>query len=250
MVLKINDYVGTLSKIENLTSHTRLFTIDLDKEIEFKSGQFVNLAFELNGEMYRRPYSIASSPSNKNQIQLCINLVENGKFTPKLFEKKEGDKVMLKGPLGLFTLKDETQSSPKIAFICTGTGIAPLRSMLKSIFEKQEEQNTTIDEEEGIIENYELTLIFGTRTEDSIILEKEFKEYQNKYPNFKYYIVLSQSSENWEGRKGYVQNNFDMIDPLNTDVYICGVPKMIESVNEKLLEMGMTQEKIHFEKFN
>lgn len=256
MTLKINDYVGTLSKIDKLTSHTRLFTIDLDKEIDFKPGQFVNLSFEIDGELYRKPYSIASSPSEKNQIQLCINRVEGGRVTPKLFEKEEGDKVMIKGALGLFALKDKNKD--KILFVCTGTGIAPLRSMIKALFEEQDNKNIKLvngedeenDEDEGVILTKEITLIYGVRSEEFIFLKKEFENYEKQYPNFKYNIVLSQPSDEWIGRRGYVQDNFEMVDPMNTEVYICGVPKMIESVQEKLLNIGMLQENIHFERFN
>ena len=146
----VSGFNGVFSKIENHGKSTKLFTIDLDKEISFKPGQFVNLIFESEGKRFLKPYSIASSNKLKRQIELCVNLVENGRTTPYLFRKKIGDKVKVKGPLGLFKLDDKSQKE-KIVFIATGTGISPLRSMILNLIENETDK--------------QLHLIFGIRYE-------------------------------------------------------------------------------------
>lgn len=231
--MTLTEYKGTLKEIKDIGENVRNFIITLDKELEFKSGQFINLSFEDKHEEFMRPYSIASSPLNKNQIELCIKKVDEGKVTPHLFHKKENDKVILKGPFGLFTL-DKCQKD-KLVFIATGTGIAPFRSMVKDLIERKIEK--------------EIILIYGTRNETVIPYHDEFEKIEKENPNFKYITIISRPTENWHGRKGHVQENLDMIDILNSEIYMCGLPIMVESTSKKLEEKGMPSELIHFEKF-
>lgn len=227
------EYKGKFLNIEDQSKSVKLFTIGLDKQIEFKAGQFINLIFESGDEKYMKPYSIASTPSNKNEIQLSVKLVENGRTTPHLFKKKVGDEVTIKGPFGLFNL--DKSKREKIVFIGTGTGVAPLRSMIIDLLDKDT--------------NKELTLIFGVRHENEILFHDEFLKLVMDHPNFRYIPVVSRPTENWEGRFGHVQENFDMIDPQNSEVYICGLPVMVEESKEKLLNLGLAKEDIHLEKY-
>ena len=243
----VNDYKAKIKKITNLSKTVREFTLDLGNELEFKAGQFVNLSFEYNGENLRRAYSIASNPEkNSNEIKLCIKLVENGHLTPRLFEKKEGDEINIKAPLGIFTLDKATKD--KLVFIGTGTGIAPLRSM---ILDELSKQNKVLekDSEEGVAVTKEIVLIFGVRYENEILYKEEFEKLANDNPNFKYVQVISKPSDEWEGRKGHVQENFDVIDVNNSNVFICGLPAMFDGTKDKLINMGMDEKSIFHEVF-
>jgi Na+-transporting NADH:ubiquinone oxidoreductase subunit F len=231
--MAIIEYKGKISKIINQCEDVKLFEISLDKNIEFKTGQFVNLIIEDEGEKYQKPYSIASIPSMKNKIELSIKLVKGGRATPHIFKKKEGDEVLLKGPFGLFNC--EKQEKEKLVFIGTGTGIAPLRSMILNLIENSSDK--------------EILLIFGNKYKDELLFEEEFEELEKLCPNFRYIKVLSREEDSWEGRKGHVQDNFDMIDPINSSFYICGLPQMVKESEEKLMGMGVQKEQIHKEKF-
>ena len=243
----VNDYKAKIIGIKDLTKTVREFTLDLGDKFEFKAGQFVNLSFEYNGEILRRAYSIASNPKkNSNEIQLCIKLVESGHLTPKLFEKKVGDNIDIKGPLGIFTLDKATKR--KLVFIGTGTGIAPLRSMILDEISKQKGIRDS-ENEEGIFENKEITLIFGVRYENEILYKDEFEKLAEENPNFKYVQVVSRPTDNWDGRSGHVQDNFDMIDVNNSNVFICGLPAMFDGAKEKLIQMGMDGKDIFHEVF-
>lgn len=233
--MAIKDIPIKFSKIENQGKKTKLFTLKLEEELNFEPGQFINLIFEdENKNTHMKPYSIASDPSKKNEIQLTINLVDEGKSTPYLFKKKEGDNAFIKGPLGLFKL-DENIKKEKITFIGTGTGVAPFRSMIKHLILNESDK--------------QLTLILGIRYENEILFENELKELELNHPNFKFIPVISKPSENWKGRIGYVQNNLDIVDPLNSKFYICGLPKMVEEVQNKLFNKGVLKEEIHFERY-
>ncbi len=225
-------YDAKLRKIEDMSPSVRLFTIDLEGEMKFKAGQFVNLEFEDGGEDFKKPYSIASSPAHINSLQLCIKLVPDGRATPHLWNKKEGDSVKIRGPLGMFTVRGEKD---KLVFVGTGTGVAPLRGMIQDLlYEKKTEK--------------EVVLIFGCRKENEVLFKEEFERFEKEHPNFKYVPVVSRG-ENWQGRAGHVQDNFDMIDPMNCEVYACGLPAMFDGAKDKLIEMGMDEKSIYHEVF-
>jgi NAD(P)H-flavin reductase len=229
----LQEYIGTIKEIQEISTDCKHFKIELDKELDFKAGQFTNLTVEDEGESYTRPYSIASSPKNKKEIEFCIKLVKTGKVTPHIFHKKEDDKMTLKGPFGLFTT-DKLQKE-KVVLIGTGTGIAPLRSIAKDLIEKESPK--------------QITLIYGIRFENQIPYKEEFEKLEQDNPNFKYVQVISKPTENWEGRTGHVQDNLDTIDSQNSEIYMCGLTNMVDAVKEKLNQMGITDEFIHFEKY-
>lgn len=228
---------GKFAKIENQTEKTRLFTIELDEELDFESGQFVNLMFEHDGEKHRKPYSIASSKANKDIIELTINLVEEGRSTPKLFQKQVGDECSIMGPLGLFKLQQDNElKKEKIALIGTGTGIAPLRSILFELLSNSKDER-------------EIVLLFGNRFGNEILFEKELKDLEESYPQVRLVTVVSRPDENWEGRCGYVQDNLDVIDCLNSEIYICGRPEMVTGVSDKAILNGADVDSIYAEKY-
>lgn len=223
---------ATISKIIEYPGDVKHFELELDEEMNFKAGQFLNLSFTRDEKLYRRPYSIASNPSKKI-IDLCIKLVPEGNLTPHLWKMKEGDRVELMGGLGLFTM--ENCEKRNVVFIGTGTGIAPLRSMLLDELEKNSEKN--------------FHLIYGVRHPGHHTYEKEFEELEQKHPNFKYTPVVSRPDSQWLGRQGYVQQNLDGIDYQETKAYICGLPEMVDAVKEELFLKGMSEEDINVEKY-
>ena len=121
----VKKLIGNISNIVDLTDDVKHFEISLDEELEFKAGQFINLSFKIEDELYRRPLSIANGPEDQTKIELCVKLVKEGHMTPKLWNKKIGDEIEIMGPLGLFIL--EKAQKDKLVFIVTGTGVARLR---------------------------------------------------------------------------------------------------------------------------
>ena len=119
---------STLLKIKKETDQTWRFFIKSNEDFDFVAGQFVRI--KINDIV--RSYSIASFNSSNNIFELLIVRLDGGKMTNLLFNKiKEGDKLEIKGPLGRFTLPENIDGD--LLFICTGTGLAPFRSILQSI---------------------------------------------------------------------------------------------------------------------
>ncbi len=103
----------------------------------FKAGQYTYLATEIDGKWVNRLYSIASAPFQRDHLELYIVRVEGGQVTPRLFAHPIGTEVRFMGPGGKFTLQKTDRLD--LAFVATGTGLAPFISMLRQLrFERRQ----------------------------------------------------------------------------------------------------------------
>jgi ferredoxin-NADP reductase len=229
-------YLTTLERIENRTPTVRSFFLRLPQgeRLEFKAGQFISVHLSKKGIKIRKPYSIASSPSDTTLLELCIKRVENGFVSNTFFSFLPGVQIPIDGPDGVFTLKN--LGATDLFFIGTGTGVAPLRSMIYSIF-NQELTN-------------EVYLLFGVRNENEILYEEEFRSLAEVQPHFHFIPVVSRPL-NWKGERGHVQDIIEKwIDkPEGKEVYLCGLPSMVDAVREKLKSIGFDRKQLHFEKY-
>jgi len=203
-------------------------------ELQFKPGQFVSFNEVLDGKKIIRPYSIASLPDS-NRFELCLNLVQEGIFSPFLFGLKPGDTVEMGAPLGFFVVRNPGREA---VFIATGTGIAPFRAMTPDYLRHPEAK--------------QLTLLFGVRYENSIYYRDDFEALERQYSNFRFWPTLSRAEHTWTGRAGHVQTHLleAIGDRRDLDVYICGLKAMVDDVRGILKAMGFDRKQIIFEKYD
>ncbi len=205
-------------------------------ELRFDAGQFVMFDLPIDAKYTNRSYSIASAPSEDNVLELVIVINPQGLGTPHLFENVQVGSILKTSiPLGKFKLDEDLNRH--ICFICTGTGIAPFRSMIFDIFNKKR-----------IFQ--QITLIFGVRTQKDILYRKEFEELEKSENNFKFIPVLSR--EKWEGKTGYVHDVYlDLFkEPGNHLFYLCGWANMLKEARENLKEMVYDRKQIRFESYD
>lgn len=230
-------------RIENETTNTRRFWLQvpaLDR-FDFKPGQFVTLDLPIHEKKNKRwrSYSIASWPDGTNIFELVIVLMEDGAGTSYLFnEVKIGSEISFRGAQGVFTLPNALEED--CFLICTGTGIAPFRSMLHHIAVQQ-------------IPHKNVYLIFGTRTKEGLLYFNELTELVANNPGFHYIPVLSR--EAWDGATGYVHEAYKKIVTENKEdntlkpahFYLCGWKHMIDEAKEKIMKLGYDKKTIHLE---
>ena len=204
------------------------------EQLPFKPGQFVSFNEVLEGKKIIRPYSIASLPDG-NRFELCLNLVQEGIFSPFLFGLKPGDAVEMGAPLGFFVVRNPAREA---VFIATGTGIAPFRAMTPGYLRHPEAR--------------QLTLLFGIRYENSIYYREDFEALERQYSNFRFWPTLSRAEASWPGRTGHVQTHLmeAIGDRRDLDVYICGMKAMVDDVRGILKAMGFDRKQIIFEKYD
>lgn len=193
---------GKVIRIEQEAAQTRRFWIQLPalSSFEFEPGQFVTLDLPIHEKPNKRwrSYSIASWPDGTNIIELVIVLLEGGAGTNYLFNQVTvGSELTLRGPQGVFTLPEPIEKD--LFFICTGTGIAPFRSMSHHILNHN-------------IAHRDIYLIFGCRHFSDCLYRQELTELAEKIPAFHYIPTFSRETPEQAGplvRTGYVHTIYE-----------------------------------------
>lgn len=237
---------GTVVKILQETYNTRRLFIRIDEleRFEFKPGQFVTLDLPIHEKINKRwrSYSIASWPDGSNIFELLVVLLDGGAGTTYLFnEITEQSKISFRGAQGVFTLPQDIDRD--LFFVCTGTGIAPFRSMANFIRLHK-------------IAHKNIYLVFGCRTKKDLLYFEELKALEKSLGGFKYLPTLSR--EEWEGNTGYVHTLYEAIcvengktcldGPLSPALfYLCGWKAMVDEAKEKILQLGYDRKAIHLE---
>lgn len=201
--------------------------------LEFMPGQFVSLHEKIDGKEITRAYSIASEPSG-NRFVLCLNRVEDGRFSPYLFDLPVGGVLHMLPPLGTFTLRQPPRDALLIA---TGTGIAPFRSMLRAYLPAGSPS---------------FTLLFGARSESTLLYGEELDAMARHNVHFRFMPTLTQPSPSWTGRTGRVQLHLAeaLSGRTDIDVYLCGMHAMVDSMRDQLKQLGFDRKQIRYEKYD
>ena len=231
---------GTVSKIKLLAPDVRAFHLEVPAldAIDFIAGQFITIDLPIGEKRLQRwrSYSLSNAPNGSNELELCVVRSPEGRGSQYLFDEvKEGDILKFKGPDGGFILPETIDKD--LVFICTGTGVAPFRSMILGLKNSGKPHRG-------------LHLIFGTRLESGLLYREELEELSRTMPGFRYDAVLSRQ-EDWPGWKGYVHQVYlQEYQTPRPDVafYLCGWSNMIdEAVENLLLKLGYDRSQIHFE---
>lgn len=241
-LFRVKEFRGRVESIVNLTHDIKglRFRLEEPDRIDFRAGQFIQFrvpAYELTPEPVYRAYSIASSPSTSDYIELEIRLVPNGICTTFVFNYlKEGDQVTFNGPYGEFYLRDTRR---EIIFIAGGSGMAPIRGiLLKMAGEKNPRR---------------VRYFFGARSVRDLFLVDEMKQLEKELPDFRFIPALSQplTEDGWEGETGIIT---DVVAKYvesgdNVEAYLCGSPGMIDACVKTLTAKGVPEELIYYDKF-
>jgi ferredoxin-NADP reductase len=218
----------------------------------FDAGQWVNLVLPCAEGDLRRAYSIASPPTGGPEFELAVTRVEGGPGSGFLHALEPGAVLTVDGPHGFFTRPLAT-AAPSL-FIATGTGITPLRSMIKHAVASGRTEP--------------LWVLFGNRTEDDILYRDELEALAATHPFVRVVFTLSRPSPDPSAlasapprssrRTGYVQTHVrELWEELRAlgqgepHAYVCGLLKMVGAVRDLLRrEMGVARQQVHTERYD
>jgi Na+-transporting NADH:ubiquinone oxidoreductase subunit F len=240
--LTIKRWQARCAAIETLTGDIKRFCFELTPPARMNviAGHYVQLVcppYTEGIESTTRAFSVASNPGDNRHIELIIRRAPNGICTTWLFDYlKVGDTVEMTGPYGDFHLSDST--APML-FIAGGSGMAPFVSILHQM------------------KNIRLTrraeYFFGCNTVEDLYLMQAIRSFEEMMPDFRFIPVVASPSpqNNWQGQTGLVT---DAVRRSYTDLsgyegYLCGSPGMIDASIKVMLDLGMPQEKIYYDKF-
>lgn len=235
-------------KIDKIIDHTKeIRELDLrlssHDEFKFKAGQFVMLHVpqtDENGQPMKaalRAYSIATTEHDTKKFRLIFKYVDQGVASKYVWGLKGDETLNFTGPFGkVFFQEPPTE---QIIFLNTGSGLSQHFCFLESKMKQYP--------------HLKYKLYFGLRYEHDIYYRTELMDLQKHFSNFEFHYVLSRPSENWSGKKGYVQNFLNETDykHIPTTFYMCGNGAMIKDVKHQLIEIdGIDKSKIWSEAFD
>jgi CDP-4-dehydro-6-deoxyglucose reductase len=195
----------------------------------FLEGQFIDI---IGPNSIRRSYSIASISSNK-EIILLIKRVKNGELSNYWFnEAKSNNLLRIEGPKGTFFLRDRAKP---LVFLATGTGIAPIISILDGL-----------DSDPDFNQTESISLFWGNRVQQDFVWKPNFKKI-----NVDFYPIISREDDNWRGEIGYVQDvALRTSDRMQTtNVYACGASEMINSAKASFIKSGLIENDFYSDVF-
>lgn len=216
-----------------LAGKTRYFEMELEEPIDFIPGQYISVKVS-NTRI--NCYSIAGQ-SDPKHFNLLVDSTPGGPGS-KFFESlKEGDKVPFLGPFGTFKLNTE-DGAQNLLFLGTGCGLAPLKYMVESVLENEDNKDKKV------------SLYMGVATYENIFLKEHFKKLMDKHSNFDFKIAVEKPCNEWEGYVGYINKlvEDDYPDASKCSAYLCGNKFMIEDATKLLINNGCPPERIYTEK--
>ncbi|MFZ2025637.1 MAG: FAD-binding oxidoreductase [Microgenomates group bacterium] len=222
-------HTARIKHIQKLTDTVYEFTYTfLDTTpMQFSAGQYGTVIIDSTN---RRQYSFCSDPKHTDTVSMVIDTKPMGPGSMYFLSKKIGDAIQMLAPLGNFVLEP---SPRKKLFVATGTGIAPIKSMILDA-----------------IQTMPIILHWGLRHETDMYWDKEFTELAKKHPTFQYNLVLSKPETQWQGKTGHVTDHLAEVDELlDTDYYLCGNKQMISDAKELLLAHHVPDGQIKTEMF-
>ena len=303
-ILGIKEWEATVVSNYNVATFIKEFIVEIPEDMNYKAGGYIQIKvpacevkysdmditahpvdhegapdkfkadwdkFNLwplvmkNDEDCIRAYSMASYPAEGRKIMLNVRIatppwdrakngwmnVNPGVASSYIFNLKAGDKAIISGPYGEFFINE---SDAEMLYIGGGAGMAPMRSHLYELFKT-------------IKTNRKVTYWYGGRSKAELFYIEHFRSLERAYPNFKFYLVLSEPlpSDNWQVMKdvndtgdgfvGFVHNV--VIDqylrkhdaPEDLEVYFCGPPMMNQAVIKMCDDWGIPPENVRFDDF-
>ena len=230
--IPIQEYKLKLIEIIDEAPDTKTFRVEIPDgvNIDFFSGQFFMIRFE-DDKTFQRSYSIASSPTQKNHVDIAMDLV--GKFTHKLWETKVGDYLIFKGPYGKFYFNETMNNN--LVLIAGGLGITPLMSIIRYRNDKK-------------LQN-KINFIYSVKTPADIVYNEELIKIKDENKNFNYIVTITRTNDgdNWTGRTGRInidllKQNIDNVE--NSLYYLCGPLEFIKAKIAMLESLGAKKEQI------
>jgi CDP-4-dehydro-6-deoxyglucose reductase len=201
-----------VQKMERLADDVMVLYLKLpaNERLQFLAGQYLEFLLR---DGSRRSFSMGNAPHDDELVELHVRHVAGGQFTNHVFGKmKERDILRFEGPLGTFFLREDSEKP--IVLVASGTGFAPIKSILQRALRK------------GITRP--MTLYWGGRRPKDLYMDALAKQWP-----IKYIPVVSDAlpEDQWTGRTGFVHRAVmeDFPDLSGHQVYACGVPVMVDA---------------------
>jgi ferredoxin-NADP reductase len=204
----------------------------------FVPGQFLNLSFSIGGARMNRSYSISSSPTRREYVDLTVKREPRGAVSRHIVDLlKVGSEIEAGGPVGRFTFTGAEAES--IVLIAGGVGITPLMSIARYLTE----QSWPGD----------IYFIYGCSTPAELIFAKDIAELQGANPKLHVTVTMERpEGTDWKGSQGRITKELlaqAVPDIASRRIHLCGPQVMMEAVKALLAELKVPPEQVKTESF-
>ena len=217
----------------------RLERADGEKLPFFYAGQYISLAFSVDGKTVCRPYSLSSAPfearSEHPFAEITVRRSKGDGFIADYVNDvlKTGDRLLGSMGLGQFYY-EPLRDSKNIVALAGGTGITPFASMAKEI------AHGTMDAD--------LTILYGSVSPDDIILKEELSACEGEHVHIVH--VISGEAPGWTGERGFLTAELiRKYSPEDSSYFICGPQAMYSFLREEIGKLDVPKRRIRFEVF-
>jgi len=202
-------------KMEKLADDVMAIYLKLpaNERLQFFAGQYIDI---LQKDGKPRSFSLANAPHNDETLELHIRNIAGGEFTHHVFNTmKERDILRIKGPLGTFFLRED--SDLPIIFVASGTGFAPIKAIIEHALH--------------IGVKRPMHFYWGVRKASDLYMKDKTDYWQSLGIRFTPVV----SDEQWAGRQGFVHQAVleDYADLSDYQVYACGAPIVVEAAHRE-----------------
>jgi propane monooxygenase reductase subunit len=223
-----------VESIDDLTRDIKRLVLS-GGEMEFKPGQYADITIPGTDEV--RSFSMADLPSG--ELEFMIKVYPDGRFSSLLAAEgiKPGDQLEVTGPYGVFTLREK--SDRPLLFIGGGAGMAPILCLLRAMAANGSQRPAVY--------------YYGARTPDDLFHLDELTELESRLENFRFVPALSEAGENgdWKGETGLITDVVARCEDelKDMDAYLCGPPPMVDAAIGLLVQNGVPENRVFYDKF-
>ena len=235
-------YRARITKRVDFAANLWMIRIDPGAEFTFVPGQYATLGVEKDARRLERPYSIVSSP-HERELEFFFELVPDGQTTPPLYELQLGEEVLMrKAAKGRFTLETSHPERKNHLMLSTVTGVAPFVSYIRTLFKDWNEGRFAGEHKLFLLNGASRSWEFGYR--------EELEKFAEQSPWFTYVPTVSRPWEDaeWHGEVGRVDELIRKYADQwgctadNSTAYLCGHPEMVEHAKGILKRVGFQKE--------
>lgn len=226
------------SSVRFATPSTRFLRLDLDGAVfKYLPGQAAHLGLAASAE--RVPYSIASAPEESARdgyLQFLIKIEPSGRWGHKFDGLGRGMRIAVQGPLGSFTFPDRP-AERRFLFIAGGTGIAPIRSMLRHLILTKQPGRSR--------------LLFSARTPEEFAYLPELRR-MARHGSLELALTATREvGPRWRGERGRIAASrlASLVDHPETRCFVCGPNSLVNDVPLMLRGLGVPRRLIMVEKW-
>jgi len=211
------------------SKNVKSFRFKRPDDFDFKAGQYIIVTINVAEKKTSKPFSLSSSPTEEDHIEFTKKLTGH-EYSNALDSMSVGDTASISGPYGKMTFEGEYD---RIVLLSGGIGITPMRSICKYCTDMKLDTD--------------VVMICSDRTEDDMVFWKELQDMMHENRNLLVFQTLTRASEGWKGSRERINANIieDQVPDYRTRrFFVCGPPRMVESMLEMLSQIGVPDENI------